>query len=521
MRFKILLMKKFGLETKVVISVVLLAFFIFLFERYEVTTNITKQFLETEKSRNTLLINTISPIISLNISLGLLDANKEYLDEIIQQNSDILMLKILNKDGVTIYEHQAVDKENRVKKNDENYFTQDIRDNTMNESVATVELYISDTRYKKLLKHNTKTSIEIFLIVLVVLLFFVFIIKKEFSFLKDLSSNILKYDPKKNNFPLLETKRNDEVGIIHNSIISMVKKIATYTDLLDELNNSLELKVQERTQSLIDTNNQLNEYKENLEEKVKKAIQEREKTNLLLAQQSKMASLGEMLASVSHQWKQPLSVISAINLNLKVKSQLTVVTQAMIDKNTKAIDNQLEFMTHTLKDFSDFFMPDKKMTEFSVKDSITGIVTLFGSEYKDNNINININQKTTANNLSILSYNNEFRQVILNILSNAKDAILQNKASRKEIDILIASTDNGIDISIQDYAGGIEGSVKDNLFEPYITTKADSNGTGIGLYMSKRIIEDSMHGKIKVSNQNGGAIFIITLPYTEEQHGEI
>lgn len=178
-------MKKFGLEAKVVISIILLALFISVLGVYEMSVNTNRQFLELEKSRTTLLINTISPIISLNLSLGLLDANKEYLDEIAKQNPDILMLKISDKEAVTIYGYQAENEKNILKKSDENYFSQDITDSFMNEHVAKIELYISDERYKEVLKNNTKITIEIFFIVFIVLIFFAFFLKKNFYLLKN------------------------------------------------------------------------------------------------------------------------------------------------------------------------------------------------------------------------------------------------------------------------------------------------------------------------------------------------
>lgn len=181
-------MKKFGLEAKVVISIILLALFISVLGVYEMSVNTNRQFLELEKSRTTLLINTISPIISLNLSLGLLDANKEYLDEIAKQNPDILMLKISDKEAVTIYGYQAENEKNILKKSDENYFSQDITDSFMNEHVAKIELYISDERYKEVLKNNTKITIEIFFIVFIVLIFFAFFLKKEFLSFKELSN---------------------------------------------------------------------------------------------------------------------------------------------------------------------------------------------------------------------------------------------------------------------------------------------------------------------------------------------
>lgn len=472
-------MKKFSLETKVVFSVVLLVLFIYIIERYQITSNITSQFIKSEKARNDLLVNTISPIISINLSLGLLDANDEYLDEIIKQNPDIEILKITDLSNNIIYYYQQ---HTKIKKSADNYLNHDIIDNVTNNTLAKLELYISQDRYAKLLEDNNTTTIEIFFITFIILIIFLLLLKKEFLSLRELSNNIQNYDPQKNNFPLNKSDNGDEVGVIHNAIIDMVERIHSYTQLIE------------------------------------KSQQEKEETNLLLAQQSKMACLGEMLSSITHQWKQPLSVISTVNVKLKVGSDLNLITQDKINKDTQAIENQLNFMTQTLKDFSNFFMPDKELVKFSPKEAIESIMTLFGSDYDSNNIKVTINQKTSDETATILSYNNEFRQVILNLLTNAKDAIVEQNSSDRRIDILITSDNKYTRISIQDYAGGINDSVKDKLFDPYITTKKEGKGTGIGLYMSKRIIEDSMGGVLSVSNQNGGALFIIALPFKAEKN---
>jgi signal transduction histidine kinase len=475
-------MKKFGLETKVVISVILLVLFISVLERYQMSSNIASQFINSQKSRNNLLINTISPIVSINLSLGLTSANKEYLDEIVKQNSDVLILRVVDSNKNFIYDYKKVEK--KVKKGKNNYFTHNITDNLTNKYLAKIELYVSQDRYKKLLQNNNKTTIEIFLITFIILIIFIIALKKEFLSLRKLSNNIIDYNPETNNFPLKKSTTQDEIGVIHNAIIGMVGKIHSYTTLL------------------------------------KKVQQEKEEANLILAQQSKMACLGEMLASITHQWRQPLSIISAINVKLKVASEFKTITPNNINEDTNGIDNQLEYMTQTLKDFSEFFMPDKEMVEFSVLDSIRNIINLFEYQYKIHNININIHQKNIGKTQIIMGYNNEFKQVILNLLTNARDAILEKNSPNKEIDIHIISTDDSVKISVQDYAGGVDDSIKNKLFEPYITTKARDNGTGIGLFMSKKIIVDSMGGSLSVTNENGGALFIITLPLKLEKIDE-
>jgi len=508
-------MKNFGIETKIILSVVLFAIIVSGIERYRLTSSVTEQFIESEQSRNSLLINTISPIIILNMSLELIESNNEYLNEIMKQNPDILKLVITRNDKTAFYENSTKNFSQYAK--EASYLNRALIDTFTNEHLGSIELVISNERYIKFVDKNTFATLEIFLITFILLMIFIYIIKLEFKSFKKLSKDVLAYDPKKNNFPLDKPSREDEVGVIHNSIINMVEKINTHTQQLDEFNNSLEVKIKSRTLSLTMANLELNEYKSDLEKKVKKAIEEKEKANLLLSQQSKMASLGEMLASISHQWKQPLSIISNSNIALKLDNELESTTYAQIVTATTTIDDQIQFMTQTLRDFSDFFKPDKTVVCFSPKEAIEDIVRLFGKEYVAQGITIDIKQSPENEKLIILNFLNEFKQVILNILSNAKDAILENSPNNKEIFISISVQEHLMQISIQDYAGGIAADVIGKIFDPYLTTKASDKGTGIGLFMSKRIIEESMHGKIVVKNNLGGAQFLILLPYNKEE----
>lgn len=253
-------MRSISIEMKMLISIVLFTLFIVGLERYQLSESIVEQFTESTKSKNKLLINTISPVIALNLSLGLDNANQEYLDQIAKQNSDLEYVQLVDDKGKILYYHSKNHQENPSHNYDKKYaYSKNILDPLTDEYFGKVVLYFDDHEYQKILHKNKETTLKIFLITIVLLIGFIYMIKREFKHLKELSRNVLKYDPKLNNFSLAHSNRSDEVGVIHNAIVIMVAKIHSYAMLLDEANQLLEFKVQERTKELEDANIKLNE----------------------------------------------------------------------------------------------------------------------------------------------------------------------------------------------------------------------------------------------------------------------
>jgi len=264
-----------------------------------------------------------------------------------------------------------------------------------------------------------------------------------------------------------------------------------------------------KNDELSKVNAQLHEYKNSLEVRIEEGIKKQQRTQVLLAQQSKMAAMGEMLALVGHQWKQPLSVISANTANLEFASFSTTLSNKEIKEHTSVVGEQVDFMTQTLQEFSNFFRPDKQKEKFSLENAIEDIFQLFSKHYSVKNIDINIE---LVNSVDILNYKNEFRQVILNILNNAKDVIVDINPTNRNIDIKIFKKEDFICCEIQDHAGGIAMELLPTIFDSFVTSKSEDKGSGIGLYMSKMIIESSMQGKLEAQNRDNGACFIISLP---------
>ncbi|MCK9373027.1 MAG: GGDEF domain-containing protein [Sulfuricurvum sp.] len=253
-------MRNISIEIKMIFGAIFFALLLVGLERYEFSQNLVAQFLESKKAKNKLLIDTISPVIGLNISLGLESANQEYLTKIVKQNPDLLRFDLTGADGQMLYHHTQGGLIASTPHIDGIYHAvESIKDPVTGEKIATVSLFFDHHEYQVMLQKNQYVSIKIFAIALIILAGFIFYIRKEFTFLKKLSENVLQYDPYSNHFALTKTDRKDEVGIIHNAIVGMVENINTFTVMLDEINKSLALKVEERTKELQDANLKLQE----------------------------------------------------------------------------------------------------------------------------------------------------------------------------------------------------------------------------------------------------------------------
>jgi PAS domain S-box-containing protein len=229
----------------------------------------------------------------------------------------------------------------------------------------------------------------------------------------------------------------------------------------------------------------------------------------LLFQQSKSAAMGEMISNIAHQWRQPLNALSLTIQNIYYSYESNQLDIKQLKHSTDKAEKLMLSMSQTIDDFRDFFKPNKIHEEFNISSTINKTIDLISASYKNSNI---VLTKTLEEKLITHGHSNEFSQVLLNILNNSKDAIQANNIFNPNVSITSYHNNDAAIIEIEDNAGGINPNIINKIFEPYFTTKAQDIGTGIGLYMSKMIIEKSMHGKIDVSNTKQGTKFTITLP---------
>ena len=223
-----------------------------------------------------------------------------------------------------------------------------------------------------------------------------------------------------------------------------------------------------------------------------------------LTYQSKLASMGEMIGNIAHQWRQPLTHISYILMNLKTAYEKDKLTSEYFEKKTKLANAQIKYLSDTIDDFRDFFKNTNQKEIFSLEESIKEVASLLKDSFKANNINIEFQLEQ---NISIKAYRGEFLQVLFNIFNNAKDEFIKREIRNPKLTIKTYIKKDIVKIEINDNAGGVKKDLLEKIFEPYFTTK--DKGLGIGLYMSKIIIEKS-DAKLEVQNIKDGASFSIT-----------
>lgn len=283
------------------------------------------------------------------------------------------------------------------------------------------------------------------------------------------------------------------------------------------LHNSLEEKVTNKTKELME----LNKY---LKVKVSKEVSQNRKKDIIMFQQARFASLGEMLNNIAHQWRQPLGSITMIIQSFQTKMEMGKLTNELIQ--TKVDDALLlaNNMSNTLDDFKNFFSPAKNKSTFLISDCIEHSIELSKYLLEAQNIQLKLEIK---DNLELNTYYNELSHVFLNIISNSKDALsATSKKNDKIIKIIVSEFRDTVIINFLDNGGGIDEEIVPKIFEPYYTTKYKSAGTGIGLYMSKQILEKHMNGSItyknilhKIDDLNNDkcSLFTIKIPINENK----
>ncbi|WP_331774154.1 PAS domain-containing sensor histidine kinase [Sulfurospirillum sp. 1612] len=260
----------------------------------------------------------------------------------------------------------------------------------------------------------------------------------------------------------------------------------------------------------------IKQSEQELELKVKDEVAKNIAKDKLLVQQNKLAAMGEMIGAIAHQWRQPLNNISLILHFIRDNYDNQKLSHDMISNYIDKGKKQIDYMSHTIDDFRNFYKPSKERATFDLKKTLLAIKEIASSDLdtKAFNIQIDIEEAT------LCSFENEFKQAILNIISNAKDAISQklekDKTFQGIIDIFGRQHHDSYEIIIANNAGAIKEDIMDRMFEPYFTTKFEKQGTGIGLYMTKMIIENSMLGTIEVHNIEEGVEFKVILPTQEE-----
>ena len=255
---------------------------------------------------------------------------------------------------------------------------------------------------------------------------------------------------------------------------------------------------------------ELNELTQTLEIKIQTAIEENRKKEKLLEQQFHINQMTEMIINIAHHWRQPLNLISTIISAIKLEKDLGIENN---ENQKNQLENALEktiYLSNTIDSFNEFIRKDSNKKSFSLHECIDSTLSVLNStlEYE----NIEVIKKFYNEETLINADENKFSQVLLNIINNAKDVFISRNITPKQLSIETYKKNNHIMISIEDNAGGIDENIIDKIFDIYFTTKHQSQGTGLGLYISYGIIQKYFNGKLHVENSNSGAKFIIELP---------
>jgi signal transduction histidine kinase len=254
----------------------------------------------------------------------------------------------------------------------------------------------------------------------------------------------------------------------------------------------------------------LKKLNEDLENMVMQRTNELREKDQMLIMQSRQAAMGEMIGNIAHQWRQPLNILGMQLQQLTLFHEMGQFNKELLNNNVAKSMELIMYMSRTIDDFRNYFKPDQDKADFKIHDSINRTLSLFEGGLKNPLIEVEVIIK---DDLVINGYQNEFAQVILNILTNARDIIIERAIDKPKVTISIYYEGGYAVITVADNAGGIPEDIINKIFEPYFTTKGPHQGTGVGLFMSKSIIEKNMGGHLDVRNIDDGAEFRVEVGY--------
>ncbi len=312
----------------------------------------------------------------------------------------------------------------------------------------------------------------------------------------------LKIKEKINRLKIREDKFIDFMITLTSTVLvfmALFSYLMTFiiTDVIKKYKKQVQMK-EEKLQNLNKT----------LALKVQNGIEDGKRKDKAILEQSKLARMGSMISMIAHQWRQPLTELSGILMELETATRFKKVNDSHILDSLEKSDKMLEFMSNTIDDFRNFYKPDKKKEDFFILDSCKRAINLVNATLAENEIEFILD---VIDDKKIHGYPTEYSQVILNLITNASDILLEKNIQNPRIELRIKTRGLLSIVTVSDNAGGIREENFDLIFDPYFSTKDSSKGTGLGLYISKLIIERNMGGELSVQNDEKGAVFKIVL----------
>ena len=288
----------------------------------------------------------------------------------------------------------------------------------------------------------------------------------------------------------------------------LVRTFAFITDISAQKELEQTLKEQQRS---------INMMNESLAQRVEREVQANRKKDHIMYQQARLASMGEMVANIAHQWRQPLNIIALIIQEFYISGQLGTLDREKLEKEYTRANSVLQYMSNTIDDFRTFFKHNDAGEPFQVKAAVDSVFTLVSKALEHNNIEVIID---VDEGLYIFGHKNEFVQALINLINNAREAMMV-QADQGTLKITAYREEGEVKLTVQDSGGGIKSDAIEKIFEPYFTTKHQTQGTGLGLYMSHQIIVNNMGGSIYAKNRDNGTCFYITLPENMEEQERV
>lgn len=457
---------------------------IFIFTNYHYIDILKK----SEKEKITLTLDTVEPIIALNLSFDQQKQLHNVLDSLFK-HSDIEAVRLNSIEGSELF-FKSTNTNDRM----ELFLHKStITDPFDNKEIAMISITYSNMN----LSHFQR---EIHLIIFLIFAFSLFIFSITYFYIRDdlnslriISNSLQEYSLDKNIHPIVQTSKTKEIRTIADIANQMLSSIADYIA-------------------------QLKSFNIELEDRVKDGIIKQQKQERMMIHQSRQAAMGEMLESIAHQWRQPLNIIGLATTNLETEYALGIMGEKEFNDKINIISTNINYMSDTIDDFRNFLNPKRKQSSFSPEKSIQEVLTIVHAQLHNNSIVYSLH---TDCNPVFYGVENEFKQVMLVLLNNSKDALktLIGKKLIHEglVTISLECRENQAIVELCDNGGGIDSEIIDDIFNPYFTTKESSNGTGIGLYIAKNIIENRMKGKMMVRNTKAGCCFTIVLPLKKKE----
>lgn len=317
----------------------------------------------------------------------------------------------------------------------------------------------------------------------------------------------------------IKLKCNDEIGELAAAFNQMQTSLTQMTTEQQKAENELHLQAQmleeevaERQvaqEQLAVKQLQLEEFNQLLEKRIEEAVDELRLKDRVMMLQGRQAAMGEMINNIAHQWRQPINNLGLLIQSMKADYYNNQLTAENLDDSVNKSMSTIFFMSQTINDFSSFFSPDRKKTDFMLFQGLKKVVAMLAATLSTKGINLVVENR---DEVMISGFFNEYNQVLLNLINNAKDVLLERNCANPVITVTLYRDGDNALVTVSDNGGGIDETIIDKVFDPFFTTKGQGKGSGIGLYLSTIIITEHFGGTLTVANRDGGAQFTITTP---------